>query len=153
VVELGFRGNQEEYYDPLNSFLHMVIERRLGNPITLSVLGIEVGRRAGLPLSGIGLPGHFLLRDDGGGGFYDPFNGWERIDPASVDLGLELLPAQSKVQMLARMLGNLVRIYQERGDRVNLEWVLRLRLALPGTPERLQGRLETALRRLRSPLN
>ena len=130
-----------------------MIERRLGNPITLSVLSIEVGRRAGIALSGIGLSGHFIVRDVAGGGFYDPFNQWEALDPRALDAGLELLPPQTKVQMLARMLGNLVRIYQERGERSNLEWVLRLRLALPGTPAQLRSQLETAIKRLRAPLN
>ncbi len=66
--ELGFRGNAESYYDPRNSFLNDVLARRLGIPITLSALYIEVGRRAGLPLSGVGLPGHFIVRVDVGPG-------------------------------------------------------------------------------------
>lgn len=60
--ELGFRGNKDDYYDPRNSFLHQVVERRLGIPISLAVLLIEVGKRAGVPLFGVGLPGHFLVR-------------------------------------------------------------------------------------------
>ena len=58
----GFRGNREDYYDPRNSFLNDVIERRRGIPITLSVLYMEVARRAGLELSGVGFPGHFLIK-------------------------------------------------------------------------------------------
>jgi regulator of sirC expression with transglutaminase-like and TPR domain len=58
---LGFAGNREQYLDPRNSYLNEVIGRRLGIPITLSIVYIEVGRRAGLPLSGIGFPGHFLV--------------------------------------------------------------------------------------------
>ena len=61
---LGFRGDRETYDDPRNSFLNEVIARRTGIPITLAVVGIEVGRRAGVAVSGIGMPGHFLLRDD-----------------------------------------------------------------------------------------
>jgi glycosyltransferase involved in cell wall biosynthesis len=58
-----FTGNTVDYYDPRNSFLNDVIDRRLGIPITLAVVGLEVGRRIGVPLSGVGMPGHFLLRD------------------------------------------------------------------------------------------
>jgi regulator of sirC expression with transglutaminase-like and TPR domain len=59
--KLGFHGNREDYYDPRNSFLNDVLDRRTGIPITLSLVYIEVGRRVGLPLAGIGLPGHFLV--------------------------------------------------------------------------------------------
>ena len=59
----GFRGNADDYYDPDNSYLDQVLQRRLGLPITLAVLAIEVGRRAGVPLWGVSMPGHFLLRD------------------------------------------------------------------------------------------
>ena len=60
--ELGFRGNAADYYDPRNSFLNDVLERRLGIPISLSVLYIAVGRRLGLPLEGVSFPSHFLVR-------------------------------------------------------------------------------------------
>jgi regulator of sirC expression with transglutaminase-like and TPR domain len=60
--ELGLRGNVDDYYDPRNSYLHEVIERRVGIPITLSVLYIEVGRRLGLALEGVSFPGHFLVK-------------------------------------------------------------------------------------------
>ncbi|HRY30716.1 MAG TPA: transglutaminase-like domain-containing protein, partial [Elusimicrobiota bacterium] len=59
--EEKFRGNEEEYYDPRNSFLNEVLDRKTGIPITLSLLAMEVGRRAGLPLAGVGLPGHFIV--------------------------------------------------------------------------------------------
>ena len=72
--EVGFRGNQEDYYDPDNSFLNQVLSRRLGIPITLSLLCSEVGKRIGIPLIGIGMPGHFLLRHRNEGDlFLDPF--------------------------------------------------------------------------------
>ncbi len=58
----GFRGNREQYYDPRNSFLNDVIDRGLGIPITLSVIYIEVGRLVGLPISGVGMPGHFIVQ-------------------------------------------------------------------------------------------
>ena len=60
--EEGFRGNRDEYYDPRNSFLNDVLDRKLGIPVTLSLLYMEVGRRVGFPLAGVGLPGHFLVR-------------------------------------------------------------------------------------------
>src|ERR1051325_105084 len=80
--EQGFAGNAAEYYDPRNSMLHRVLERRLGIPITLSVVYMEVGRRAGLRVEGVGLPGHFIVRayesddasDDNEGTLVDPFN-------------------------------------------------------------------------------
>ena len=73
--EVGFRGNLEDYYDPDNSYLNQVMSRRLGIPITLALICGEVGKRIGIPLVGIGMPGHFLLRhQDEGDLFLDPFN-------------------------------------------------------------------------------
>jgi regulator of sirC expression with transglutaminase-like and TPR domain len=71
----GFRGNQEDYYDPRNSFLNDVIDRRTGIPITLSLLYMEVGRRIGLKVEGVGMPGHFIVKckHDGMDIFIDPF--------------------------------------------------------------------------------
>ena len=65
--EEGFRGNADEYYDPRNSCLNDVLDRKLGIPITLSVLTIEVGRRVGLDIAGVGLPGHFFVSANVGG--------------------------------------------------------------------------------------
>ena len=62
---IGFSGNRDDYYDPRNSYLNHVLDRRLGIPITLSLLCIEVGRRAGVPILGIGIPGHFVIRHRG----------------------------------------------------------------------------------------
>src|SRR5438128_11509643 len=74
--EQGFRGNTEEYYDPRNSYLNEVIDRRMGLPITLSVIAIEVARRSGLPVSGVGFPRHFLMRyeDEPRPRILDPFH-------------------------------------------------------------------------------
>src|SRR6185369_878017 len=74
---LGFRGNAEEYYDPRNSFMNDVLDRRLGIPISLSILYVEVARRAGVRASGVGFPGHFLVRIERESGdplIVDPFN-------------------------------------------------------------------------------
>src|SRR5439155_20418250 len=60
--EMGFRGNREEYYDPRNSFLNDVLDRRVGIPITLSAVYLEVGRRIGCRLAGVAFPGHFMVR-------------------------------------------------------------------------------------------
>lgn len=125
--ELGFRGNTDEYYDPRNSYLNEVIDRRTGIPISLAVVYLEVGRRIGLPLQGVSFPGHFLvrLRLPRGTLVLDPFCGGapqsadelrerlERVLPAS-DLALEhFLEPASKRQILARMLRNLKGIYRE----------------------------------------
>ena len=74
--ERGFRGNSQEYYDPRNSFLNDVLDRRLGIPITLSIVYMEVGRRVGMPLQGVGMPGHFIMKyaDSEEDIYIDPFN-------------------------------------------------------------------------------
>jgi regulator of sirC expression with transglutaminase-like and TPR domain len=81
--ELGFRGNTEQYQDPDNSYLDQVLRRRLGIPITLSVLTMEVGRRLGVLFDGVGMPGHFLIRHRAEPAtFLDPFGGGRRLDVA-----------------------------------------------------------------------
>ncbi len=84
--ELGFRGNIEDYFDTRNSFLNDVIDRRVGIPITLSVLYIEIARRIGLKLFGVGMPGHFIVKyvwEDwfipGWGGTRWPWRTWKSI--------------------------------------------------------------------------
>src|SRR3989441_12935258 len=78
----GFHGNTEDYHDPRNSFLNDVLERRTGIPISLSVVFIEVSRRLGVPVEGVGFPGHFLVRVAGHQGplLLDPFFGGRPID-------------------------------------------------------------------------
>ena len=82
--ELGYTGNHDEYYDPRNSYLNQVFERRLGNPVSLAMVQMEVARRLGVPLDGVSFPGHFLVRlpVDDGLLVMDPFNGGR---PLSVD--------------------------------------------------------------------
>ena len=73
--EVGFRGNREDYYDPRNSLLNCVLSRRQGIPITLSLVYVEVGRRLGIPLVGVGMPGHFLVKHQAIDDLYiDPFH-------------------------------------------------------------------------------
>jgi len=131
--ELGFSGNADDYYDPRNSFLNEVLERRLGIPITLGVLYIEIGRRIGLGLHGVSFPGHFLvkcaLRD--GVVVLDPYSrgvslgvddlqqrlraagSVEDVDDAIL---AQLLGAAPNKEVLARMLRNLKGIYAGQDD-------------------------------------
>ncbi len=146
-VELGFSGNLGRYYDPSNSFLNEVMRRRRGLPITLSVLGMEVGRRVGLQLEGVGMPGHFLLRHApalGAEVYVDPFGDGAVLDRAScverfhavngsdVEFRTAYLEPVGRLAILSRMLNNLTSIYTARGRMADLEWVLRLRVSLPG---------------------
>ena len=131
--ELGFSGNSDDFYDPRNSFLNEVIERRVGIPITLGVIYIEIGRRIGLGLHGVSFPGHFLvkcaLRD--GVVVLDPYSRGVSLDadelqqrlraagsPGDVDGAIlaHLLGAASNKEVLGRMLRNLKGIYVERAD-------------------------------------
>ena len=123
--EQRFEGNEADYYDPRNSMLHRVLERRAGIPITLSIVYIEVGRRAGLSVEGVGLPGHFIVRASEGEGdevLVDPFNRkvtdreecQRRLDviyDGKVELMDEHLRAVGARSILARVLGNLKAVY------------------------------------------
>jgi regulator of sirC expression with transglutaminase-like and TPR domain len=132
--ELGFAGNREHYEDPRNSFLNEVLERRTGIPITLAVIYIEVGRRAGLKVDGVNFPGHFLVRCPAGQGtvthdplardlIIDAFHGGAILSERDCRQLLErhvgeeaafdpmLLGPATKTQILVRMLLNLKRIY------------------------------------------
>jgi hypothetical protein len=139
-VEQRFAGAVEDYDAPVNSLLHRVLERRRGIPITLSVVAIEVGRRAGIVVEGIGAPGHFLVRDPASGALCDPYHRGALIEADDVreqlagraDLGPALLPVVDAHQILMRMLGNLAASYRRRGAVRHLEWVLRFQRTLPG---------------------
>ncbi|MGQ0573211.1 MAG: transglutaminase family protein [Pseudonocardia sp.] len=154
-VQERFTGNAADYYDPRNSLLPQVLGRRLGIPITLAVVTIEVGRRAGIALEGVGMPGHFLVR--AGGRLLDPFDGGRILDlPAAearfravtgsdAPFGPHLLTATPTRAILARMLENLRGIYRARRRPGSVEWVLRMRLALPGAGPSELVELATAL--------
>lgn len=142
-TEEGFAGNQADYQDPRNSLLHHVLDRRLGIPITLAVVTIEVGRRAEIPLEGIGMPGHFLVHAVDAPTYLDVFHGGTVLDEAGCAARYRaatgrdafdpsMLPVAGTHAILTRMLLNLRAIYRSRGRVVDLEWVLRMRLALPG---------------------
>ena len=119
--DLGFRGNADDYYDARNSFLNQVLERRIGIPITLSVVFLEVGWRVGLAVEGIGAPGHFLVRAEGR--IVDCFNAGVEVDP-----GRAVLPVAGKRAILERMLGNLARIAPPR------PWLKEYQAALATAP-------------------
>ena len=126
----GFKGNDEDYYDPENSFLNRVMARKTGIPITLSVLYMEVARRAGLEAGGVGFPGHFLVKTvcDGQEVFVDPFHGGRVLSPAELqglldrvyggrlDVRPEFLSVVSHGQIVQRMLNNIKLIYANRKD-------------------------------------
>lgn len=131
--EMGFEGNVDDYFDPRNSFLNEVMERRLGIPISLSVLYMEIGQRLGLPLLGVSFPGHFLVKltVDGGDIVLDPFVGGHSLSKEDLEFRLRgvyeidddvdealatfLAPA-TKRDIIVRMLHNLKGIYLRNGD-------------------------------------
>ena len=148
--DLGFRGNAGNYYDPRNSYLNEVLDRRTGIPITLAVLYMEIGARVDLPLAGVSFPGHFMVRLPmrGGALVLDPFAGGapqsedqlrerlQRVIPpgagvgepggirvADLPLGQFLEPA-GKRQILARLLRNLKGVYREKKQPERLLEVL-----------------------------
>lgn len=138
--ELGFTGDGENYFDPKNSFLNTVIDRRLGIPITLSVLYIELGRRIGLPLQGVSFPGHFLviLPVSRGVVVLDPYSEGVSLEISDLEKLLfnmqpeqhwdadqirHLLAPASLSDILVRILRNLKAIYWEAKDIINAIWV------------------------------
>lgn len=153
--ELGFRGNEDEYYDPRNSFLNEVLDRRTGIPLTLSILYMEIARHAGFETRGVGLPGHFVVRvdEDGRRILVDPFHRGEVITEedcrelvrrATGRPSLyrpELLEGVSAREMLGRLLRNLKRIYLARDDHERaLGAVERLLLVFPEESTELRDR-------------
>jgi regulator of sirC expression with transglutaminase-like and TPR domain len=161
--DLGYVGNTEDYYDPRNSYLNEVLERRTGIPITLAILYMEVGRRIGLPLVGVSFPGHFLVRLKLRRGMIvlDPFSGGapvsedelrerlQRVIPegATDDLPVAALPLEqflepaSNRQILARVLRNLKGIYRETGKPERMLDVLnRMLLVAPEASGELRDR-------------
>lgn len=165
--DLGFSGNADDYYDPRNSYLNEVIDRRRGIPITLSILYLEVGRRVELQLEGVSFPGHFLVRMRLRGGtlVLDPFSGGapqsedelrerlKRVVPSGMgvgepggvpmgDLPLDqfLEPATNR-QILARVLRNLKGVYREADKPERLLEVLnRMIIVAPDAAAELRDR-------------
>jgi regulator of sirC expression with transglutaminase-like and TPR domain len=147
----GFAGDHQRYDDPENSMLDVVLSRRRGLPILLSVVYIEVARRAGIPLAGVGLPGHFVVAHFGSAPpvLLDPFSGGVRIDEPIAEGWVR--PWRSH-EIAWRMLNNLVASYQRRGDLTAAIRGAQMRLLLP--VERAQrDTMNAELRALQSRLN
>ncbi|HVM01266.1 MAG TPA: transglutaminase-like domain-containing protein [Acidimicrobiales bacterium] len=141
--ELRFGGDARHYRDPRSSFLNDVMDRRAGIPISLSVLTMEVGRRLGLALVGVGMPGHFLVRHQDGGEILDPFGGGRTLDADDCGrlfrnvhgpgpaFGPRMLATAGRRAILVRMLANLRLVYLAAGDAPASGWVDRLRATVP----------------------
>lgn len=156
--EEGLSGNQTDYHDPRNSFLNEVLDRKLGIPITLSLVYIEVGNRLGVPLVGVGFPGHFVVKYAGPDGetVLDPFQAGSRVSQAQMEDKLramygpnnpfvgqlpKLLAAVGKKDMLLRMLRNLKQIYTQKEDFGRaLSVVERILLVAPDHPVEVRDR-------------
>ena len=153
--DLGFVGNSDDYYNPRNSFLNDVIDRRTGIPITLSLVYLEIARRIDFPMVGIGMPGHFLIRPEfeDVGIFIDTFNRGEILFPEDCEERLtqiygRTIPLLPKFvepigpqRFLARMLTNLKMIYLNRQDGWKaLAAIERILLLFPEAPLELRDR-------------
>jgi regulator of sirC expression with transglutaminase-like and TPR domain len=151
----GYQGNRDDYFDPKNSFLNEVIDRKRGIPITLSVLYIEIAQRVGLGLQGVGFPGHFLVKYSAGKEeiIIDPFNRGKIRSLNDIQRLLQelygeriafhagLLDAVTKKQILRRILNNLKAIYLKDHDLLKLLSVLQRLLILdPNSAEDLRDR-------------
>lgn len=149
-VEEGFEGDSEHYFDPRNSFINEVIDRKRGIPISLSVLYADLARRVGLDMSGVNLPAHFMLRTGAGADaiFVDPFHGGALLDrrgcearitqvlgrPTSLSAA-QLAPC-SHEQIVARILRNLKLLFLQADDQASALPIQRRLAALrPGIPE------------------
>jgi regulator of sirC expression with transglutaminase-like and TPR domain len=161
--DLGYSGNAADYYDPRNSYLNEVIDRRTGIPITMAIVYMEVGRRIGLPLEGVSFPGHFLVRVPMRRGMLvlDAFEGGlpqsedelrerlkrvvprgttGRVPPEELPLDQFLEPATNR-QILGRLLRNLKGIFREKDDPARLLEVLnRMLLVAPDAHAELRDR-------------
>lgn len=151
---LAFRGNSKSYYDPRNSFINEVIDRRVGIPISLTVVYIEVARRIGFPVKGVGLPFHFIAKHEAESGnmFIDPFNkgrvlgaaGCEKLvtemGGGKLELQPEHLEAVTTKQILTRMLSNLLGIYATSDHRRALSTVERILLMNPESAPHIRDR-------------
>ena len=159
--ELGFDGDRHNYDDPMNSMLHLVIERRRGLPILLAVVVHEVCRQKSIPASIIGMPGHVLVSDgaaqptyvdpfhsahpmsaDGARGLYETMTGLSNFSESFLD------PLPNRA-VLWRILNNLLSRYRRTGELANVRWVMRLRSVFPDVgPE-----FDREFARLMGPMN
>jgi regulator of sirC expression with transglutaminase-like and TPR domain len=138
-----FAGDSDDYHDPRNSLLHEVLKRRVGMPITLSVVAMEVGKRRGVSIRGVGLPGHFVIRDQQSGRFADPFGGGVRYDESGMIASWEqrmgdaaafrpsMLRRTNAHDIVLRILNNLKQSLVTRDEPVLLARLAPLRAAFP----------------------
>src|SRR5262249_18573184 len=152
--ELGFHGNRDNYYDPRNSYLNEVIDRRTGIPITLTIVYMDIARTAGLELKGVGLPAHFIAKHVGESQeiYIDPFNCGEvmgyagceqllnKVTGGKAQLKPEDLRAVTARQVLTRTLSNLLGIYSKSDYRRALAVVERLLIVNPDSPSYIRDR-------------
>lgn len=136
-----FTGDGDDYHDPRNSLLHEVLARRVGMPITLSVVAMEVGKRLDVPIRGIGLPGHFVIRDKESGTFADPFGhglrydeprmiaSWKQRTGEDATFRPTMLSPTSAHEIVMRILNNLKHSLVARDQRVPLARLVPLRAA------------------------
>jgi regulator of sirC expression with transglutaminase-like and TPR domain len=148
----GFIGDQARYDDPENSMLDLVLSRRRGLPILLSVVYVEVARRAGIALAGVGLPGHFVVGHFGVDPpvLLDPFAGGATVSAAAAE---DLVRPWNVHEIAMRMLNNLVASYQRRGDLASALRAATMRLELPVAEPRLHDTLKAELRAIQARLN
>lgn len=141
--ELGFAGDSEDYDAPRNSFLDVVMERRRGLPIMLAILMIEVGRRMDVPVLGIGMPMHFLVRDaNDTDAFVDPFTGqpltraeakllFESMSQGRIPWSAKHLHPTPARMIVARMLANVRGSYERRNDQVAVAIIAGMQARIP----------------------
>ena len=147
--DLGFSGDRTTYYAAENSLLPSVLDRRLGIPLSLSLLTIEVGRRCGVAVEGIGMPGHYLVRPVAEPDrFLDVYDGgreldvegchqlFERVQGGGMPWDERYLRPDAPWARVSRTLGNLAAAYRRAGDRPSLCWTLELALLLPSGSDR-----------------
>jgi regulator of sirC expression with transglutaminase-like and TPR domain len=146
-----FRGDPENYDDPDNSMLDLVLTRRRGLPILLSVVYIEVARRADIAIAGVGLPGHFVVAHFGADPplLLDPF---ERGTIVTAEVGREVLRPWRPHEIAMRMLNNLVGSYERRANLTAAIHAARMRLMLPAEPS-FKSALRVELRALEARFN
>jgi regulator of sirC expression with transglutaminase-like and TPR domain len=155
--DLGFAGDRDTYYAAENSLLPSVLDRRLGIPLSLSLVVIEVGRRCGVAMEGIGMPGHYLVRAvDAPDRFLDVFDGGRALDVQGChelfDRAVPGMPWDERYLVpdapwarVSRTLGNLASAYRRSGDREALCWTLQLALLLPSGSDRERRELGVLL--------
>jgi len=163
-VQEGLRGNDEDYYDPRNSFLNEVLDRRLGIPISLSLIFMEVAKRIGFTIEGLGFPGHFLVKHviNDRDIIIDPFNLGRILTPndcqelldkvynGTVSMNASLLQPMNKRAILTRMLYNLKGVYVQKEQNYKaLSVIDRILMLNPWTPSEIRDRgllyMETSL--------